>query len=209
MGEIIKLDLLSRSEAEKIAKLYTYTVQALDAAMMIEIYFAGIQRNTILIDRNTNVRDLAGILEGSYLFPSSRPEKINERLDIKRCLVECPLQGLWLTDTIKMKVLLVLTSIGRVGYGFKALEQRLRIERSELIKAIEELLRAGLVVKAATGGLWWVGAWRQFCAEVGYLIWLSPGMYAKTPWEIAPINGKMYGSRARKNFSPAKYYTDK
>lgn len=70
------------------------------------------------------------------------------------------------------------------------------------IKCIDELIRGGLLVKAVSGGIWWVGTWR---ANKDYIPYMYPGAAVDDTGKVYTAR-RFYGRKAAKNYRPSTYY---
>ncbi len=163
------------------------------------IYQSG---NDILIDRNTNVEATAKLL--------SELEMVNYfTVGVSGYSIEEDFDGcnfFYREDHLKALLIIYLSKWPDRGVSFKAIHQDFAREYDEveLVKAIDSLMRAGLVVKAISGGLWWVGSWRSHCDHKFYLPYMSPRYYFNGTKMVS--KRKVYGIKARKNYAPSNFY---
>lgn len=71
------------------------------------------------------------------------------------------------------------------------------------IKCIDDLIRGGLLVKAVTGGIWWVGNWRS---HHEYIPYMYPGAAVDSHGKVYTAR-RFYGRKAKKNYQPSTFYT--
>ena len=198
---------MDKREADRTAKLLCKTAKTIDGCVIIEILSVNCEYLNLIVDRNTNEKWLSSILEGRNLSKQSDLSNLMRMTDVQYSIDHYANRSWWRLDRLKLSMLQYLFSLDMKGASFTVLSSVFRnYDRSELIKAIDELMRAGLVMKAATGGLWWVGNWRKFNRTVGYLPWLSPGVYVGIGGRLC-VAKKYYGIKERKNYRPAKFYT--
>lgn len=214
MGTLEFIKTMNRSEAKRTAKTVCRSAKIMDCAFILELRFASHDstgsyiNGCLVVDRNTSEKWLSGIFENSALLKQSQLQNLTKMASPRWFINKYCANGLWRTETLKLAVLAALYTLPGVGLSFTALDSNMRRfgeDRATLISVVDELMRAGLVVKAATGGLWWVGHWRKFSIENGELPWISPGVHLGQYGKLV-VKKRFYGRKARKNYSPAAFY---
>lgn len=88
------------------------------------------------------------------------------------------------------------------GITFNRLCKECAGEPEEIVKALDTLIRSGMVVKLPTGGLWLTEAYWQKVLQTDSMVWLSPGYHIRDGKAVS--KRKIYGKNKRSNFAPAK-----
>jgi hypothetical protein len=157
-----------------------------------------------VITRNSNVDRISKDLQGYAFWNVDR--------DIQSVIRRMMMFGMFYSmdyfnrqDRVLVDCLFAIEKISRskddsVGLMFNTLCKNVDAEPEEVVKAVDFLIRSGIVVKLVTGGLWTRKAYWKLACKLGQAYWSSPGFIVRNGKMVC--KRKMYGKYARKNFVP-------